>query len=596
MQSVESLSTSTWSEYPSLRFSEVSKEDFISIVLSTARMGSIPQDTQPAYDVLIIGAGLSGVCSLYHIRKRFPTWRVKVLEAGTDVGGVWYWNRYPGCQIDTESLSYCFSFDKELLQEWEWTESFAKQPETQRYIKRVTEKHEMEKDMKFNTRIKSAHWNDRDHTWTFFDEEGEEYVTRFFVSCLGFLSSPTLPKIPGIADFRGKAFHTSRWPGDIDISRDFAGKKIGIIGTGATGIQTISALSKDPSLGSLSVFQRTANWSAPLRNTTISAEEMMIAKGGYDAIFQRCATTPAGFLHEADPRKSLEVTPEARVEHWEKLYNSPGFGKWLGVFSDTYTDREANDMYSAFMADKIRQRVRDPLVAESLIPKNHGFGTRRVPLETGYFEAFNKDNVHLVDLQKTPISRVTNLGIETDDGQLHELDILIFATGFDAITGAFGAIDWHAKDGRPLIVSRGSERYESAIWPDHRPKTFLGLSAPAMPNMLMVLGPHQPFGNGTRSIEHASAFICDMLAYCHDKGYTYFEPTTGAVDLWTEHVFDCGKTGLMNEIDSWMTGVNKNVEGKTERTVARYAGSAINYRKWCADCKEKGYEGFVFLE
>ncbi|KAJ4377334.1 hypothetical protein N0V83_000159 [Neocucurbitaria cava] len=557
-------------------------------------MGSILQETQQPYDVLIIGAGLSGLCSLYHIRERFPTWRVKVLEAGTDVGGVWYWNRYPGCQIDTESLSYCFSFDKELLQEWEWTDTFAKQPETHRYIKRVAEKHNMEKDIIFNTRIKSAHWDDRSHTWTFVDEDGDEYLTRFFVSCLGFLSSPTLPKIPGIADFKGDSFHTSRWPADLDVGRDFAGKRIGVIGTGATGIQTITALSKAPSIKSLSVFQRTANWSAPLRNVPLSVEDMAKAKGEYDAIFQRCATTPTCFLHEADARKSLEVTPEERLEHWEKLYNSSGFGKWLGVFSDTYVDREANSMYSNFMAEKMRQRVRDPLVAESLIPKNHGFGTRRVPLESGYFETFNMDHVHLVDLQKTPIARVVSEGIETEDGKLHELDVLIFATGFDAITGAFSAIDWHAKDDRPLIASRGSERYSSAIWPDHRPKTYLGLSAPAMPNMLMVLGPHQPFGNATRSIEHASGVICDIFAYCKDNGYTYFEPTIEAVDSWTEHVFKCGSTGLVNEVDSWMTGINKNVEGKTERTVARYAGSAIEFRKRCERCKESGYEGFVF--
>lgn len=555
-------------------------------------MGSIPQDK--AYDALIIGAGLSGICTLYNIRQRFPTWRVKVLEAGTDVGGVWYWNRYPGCQIDTESLSYCFSFDKELLQEWEWTESFAKQPETQRYIKRVADKHDMKKDIIFNTRIKSAFWDEGNRSWKFMDEKGKEYVTRFFLSCVGFLQTPTLPKVPGIADFKGKSFHTSRWPADLDISRDFAGKRIGVIGTGATGIQTITALSKEPSIASLSVFQRTANWSAPLRNTTISTEDMEKAKEEYDTIFQRCASTPSGFLHEADARKSLQVPPEERIRLWETLYNSSGFGKWLGVFSDTYTDREANRIYSAFMAAKIRQRVHDPLVAESLTPKTHGFGTRRVPLESGYFEAFNKEHIHLVDLQKTPISRVVSQGIETSEGQLHELDVLIYATGFDAITGSFNAIDWHAKDGRALIASRGSDRYKSAIWPDHRPMTYLGLSAPAMPNMLMVLGPHQPFGNATRSIEHVSAVICDMLAFCEDKGYTYFEPTMEAVDSWTEHVFECGSTGLVNEIDSWMTGVNKNVEGKTERTVARYAGSAVDFRQRCKECKEKDFEGFIF--
>jgi cation diffusion facilitator CzcD-associated flavoprotein CzcO len=254
------------------------------------------------------------------------------------------------------------------------------------------------------------------------------------------------------------------------------------------------------------------------------------------------------------------VTEEERLALWEKLYNEPGFGKWLGVFSDTYTDRQANKMYSKFMAAKIRARVHDPDVAESLIPKNHGFGTRRVPLESGYFEAFNKSNVHLIDLQKTPIERITPTGIATSDGKEHGLDILIYATGFDAITGAFNAIDWHAKDDRPLIASSASEDGSRAIWPDHRPRTFLGLTVPAMPNMFMVLGPHQPFGNATRSIEHAVEAITDLLQYCHESNYSYVEPTEEAAEGWTEHVAECSEAlTLMNEVDSWMTGVNSNV-------------------------------------
>lgn len=505
-----------------------------------------------------------------------------------------FWNKYPGCRIDTESLSYCYSFDKELLQEFDWTESFAQQPETHKYIRRVAEKHDMYKDIQFNTRIQSATWNEEEHTWSFLDLNGVEYTTRFFVSCLGFLSAPTLPKVPGVQDFEGESFHTSRWPADLNIKRDLAEKRIGVIGTGATGIQTITAMSKQPSIASLHVFQRTANWASPLHNSAMSVDEMVKAKTGYDDLFDRCAETPTWFLHQADPRKSMELTQEERLLHWEKIYTEPGFSKWLGVFSDTYTDREANKLYSAFMAEKIRQRVHDPTVAEKLIPRDHGFGTRRVPLESGYFEAFNKSNVHLVDIKETPITKIQSNGVKTADGKLHELDILIFATGFDAITGAFNAIEWHAKDGRPLIASAGSKNYENAVWPDHRPKTFLGMTAPAMPNTFMVLGPHQPFGNATRSVEHAVSVICDMLEFCKDKDYTFMEPTMKAAEKWTEHVFDCGKTGLVNDVDSWMTGVNRNVEGKTERTVARYAGSAIEYRRRCAECKASGYEGFVF--
>ena len=300
------------------------------------------------------------------------------------------------------------------------------------------------------------------------------------------------------------------------------------------------------------------------------------------------------FLHQADPRKSSEVTDEERFALWERLYADPGFGKWLGAFSDTYTDRAANKLYSDYMANKIRGRVRDPVVAEELIPKNHGFGTRRVPLESGYFEAFNQSNVHLIDLQKTPIKRITASGVLTSDGKEHELDVLIFATGFDAITGAFNAIDWHAKDNRPLIADSNTEKGERAIWVDHRPRTFLGITAPAMPNMFMVLGPHQPFGNATRSIEHAVQVISGLLQYCKDNDYSYVEPTHEAVEEWTRHVIECSKGALSNEVDSWMTGVNKNVKGKTVRSVARYSGSAIDFRKRCEDCKQAGWKGLVF--
>ncbi|KAM0429796.1 hypothetical protein ACHAPT_006402 [Fusarium lateritium] len=557
-------------------------------------MGSLPQTTQ-TFDVLIIGAGLSGLCSLYHVRKQFPDWRVKVIDAAPDVGGTWYWNSYPGCRFDSESLSYCFSFDKELLDEWHWKEAFSAQPDTHKYVAHFAEKHNLYKDIQSNTTIKEASWSDQDKTWTFLDEDGNRYVTTFFISCMGFLSAPTLPAIGGIEDFQGKLFHTSRWPKDLDISHDFAGKRVGVIGTGATGIQIITELSKQPSVESVSVFQRTANWSAPLRNSPISLEQMNMLKKDYDGVFKICAESSSGFMHQADPRKSSEVTDEERLALWEKLYNAPGFGKWLGVFSDTYTDRHANGLYSQFMADKIRQRVNDPAVAESLIPKNHGFGTRRVPMESGYFEAFNKPNVHLVDLQKTPIDRVTPTGILTTDGQEHKLDILICATGFNAITGAFSAIEWHGKNNRPLIATSDSPKGDQAIWVDHRPSTFLGMTVPSMPNMFMVLGPHQPFGNATRSIEHAVKVISNLLQYCKDNNYSYAEPTQEAVDEWTDHVVECSKSQtLMNEIDSWMTGVNKNVKGKTVRNVARYSGSAIEFRRRCDEVRKLGYKGFSF--
>jgi cation diffusion facilitator CzcD-associated flavoprotein CzcO len=550
-------------------------------------MGSI--DIQEL-DIVIVGAGLSGLCSLHHIRKQFPSWRIRILEAGPSLGGTWLFNRYPGARVDTESLSYAFSFDKELLDEWNWTDEFATQEDTLRYIERFAEKHELRSDIQFNTRVKFARWDDRDHSWMLADTNGFQYKTRFFISCIGFLSSPVLPKISGIEDFLGQAYHTSRWPKDFEMSRDFADKRIGVIGTGATGIQTITAVSKEPGIRSLSVFQRTANWSAPLRNKEISPEQMAKYKKEYDGIFLKCSEAPSGFLHKADPRKSSEVSDEERVALWEKLYSEPGFGKWIGTFRDTYTDREANGLYSDFMAAKIRARVHDPATAERLVPKNHGFGTRRVPLESGYFEVYNQPNVHLVDLQETPIQRVTPNGIITSDGKEHELDVLILATGFNAITGAFSEIDWHAKKDRPLIARKSSEQQSKrAIWADHRPSTFLGLLVPDLPNTFVVLGPHQPFGNAPRSIEFAVQVVCELLQFCADNHYTSVEPKQDAVDKWTEHVVDCSKGQLANEVDSWMTGVNTNVEGKAVRHVARYTGSYQQYRQKCRDCTSSGW-------
>lgn len=556
----------------------------------------MPHDTQAhsAYDVLILGAGLSGICSLHYIRERFPSWSVKAIEAGESVGGTWYWNRYPGARFDTESVTYQFSFDKDILDQWHWKEAYSPQTEILKYLEYVAEQKDLNKDIKFNTRIKSAHWQAGERIWRFVDEEGNQYKTRFFISCLGILSAPTLPAIPGIDAFEGEAFHSSQWPRCFEMSRDFADKRIGVIGTGATGIQIITALSKEPSIKSLHVFQRTANWCAPLRNTKVTVEQMAVIRASYAEMFELCAATPMSLIHQADPRKSSEVTDEERLALWEKVYAEPGFGKWLGAFSDTYSDRQANELYSAFMAKKIRDRVHDPKIADSLVPKNHGFGTRRVPLDSGYFEAYNKPNVHLVDLQKTPIDLITAKGVKTSDGKEHELDVLIFATGFDAITGAFSAIDWHAKDDRPLLGNGNTPEGQKAIWQDHRPHTYLGLTAPAMPNMFMVLDPHQPIGNATRSIEHAVEVITELLAYCKDNDYTFVEPSQEAVDEWTDHVVECGNGLLMNKVDSWMTGVNKKVKGKTQRHVARYLGSAVAFRKRCEDCRLAGWKGLNF--
>ena len=524
------------------------------------------------YDAIIIGAGMSGMYQLYRLRELGMT--VKVLEAGTGVGGTWYWNRYPGARFDSESYSYQFSFSKDLLAEWDWKEHFAPQPETLNYLNHVADKFDLRKDIQFRSRVKSAHYQEATRTWDVMLEDGSRFTSRFLITAVGPLSAPTMPKIPGVDSFKGQSCHTANWPHE-PVS--FEGKRVAVIGTGATGVQTIQEVAKTAK--HLTVFQRTPNWCAPLLNAKIDKDEMAKIRAGYQDMFQRCQETFGCFLHTADPRGTFEVTPEERLAFWEKLYASPGFGIWIGNFKDILTDRKANDEISAFVANKIRQRVKDQKVAEKLIPKNHGFGTRRVPMETKYYEAYNQDNVELVDITETPIERITETGIKTSDTE-RDFDIIIYATGFDAITGSFDRIDIRGVNGERL-----KDRWK------HGPETFLGVMVDGFPNMLMIIGPHMALGNIPRSIEHNVEWVTNLLHHAQEKKITRIEPAAEEVQAWTDHVKSLGDGVLTFEVNSWMTGVNTNVEGKQVRIVNRYAGSAPAYRARCDEVAAKGYQG-----
>ncbi len=520
-------------------------------------------DTQSLdYDAIIIGAGMSGMYQLYRLRELGL--RVLVLEAGTGVGGTWYWNRYPGARFDSESYSYAFSFSKELLDEWDWGEHFSGQPETLRYLNHVADKFDLRKDMQFRSRVASAHFQEAARGWDITLEDGRHYTSRLMITAVGPLSAPTMPNIPGVDSFKGESCHTARWPHD-PVS--FEGKRIAVIGTGATGVQTIQEVAKTAK--SLTVFQRTPNWCAPLLNSKISKEEMQQIRAGYPAMFQRCLETYSCFLHTPDTHGTFEVSPEERAAFWEKLYASPGFGIWLGNFKDILTDRAANAELSAFVANKIRQRVKNQAVAEKLIPKNHGFGTRRVPMETKYYEVYNQDNVQLVDISETPIERITETGIKTSAAAF-DFDMIIYATGFDAITGSFDRIDIRGTDGQKL-----KDRWKFG------PETYLGVMVDGFPNMMMVIGPHMALGNIPRSIEHNVDWVTDLVRYLRDNNVTRVEATAGEVQTWTDHVKSLGEGLLLNEVNSWMTGVNTNVEGKQVRIVNRYSGSAPDYRAKC---------------
>jgi cation diffusion facilitator CzcD-associated flavoprotein CzcO len=523
------------------------------------------------FDAIIVGAGLSGMYQLYRLRELGL--RVRVFETGTEVGGTWYWNRYPGARFDSESYSYGYSFSKELLAEWEWSEHFAGQPENLRYCQYVADKFDLRRDIQFESRVKAAAYDDTARNWTITLQDGSRFSTRFLITAIGPLSTPTLPRIEGIDSFKGKSFHTYHWPHE---KVDFAGKRVAVIGTGATGVQTIQTIAAE--VGHLTVFQRTPNWCAPLHNGKIDAETQAKIKAGYSEIFARCRETFACFLHTPDPRGAFEVTEGEREAFYEKLYSERGFGIWQGNFRDILIDRAANATISDFVARKIRSRVKDQRVAEKLIPKNHGFGTRRLPLETFYYEVYNRDNVELVDIKETPIERITPEGIKTSEREF-EFDIIIFATGFDAITGAFDGIDLRGLDGVKL-----KDKWKSG------PETYLGLMVHQFPNMMMLMGPHTALGNIPRSIEYSVDWVTGLVRFARDKGLTQLEATPQGVAAWTDHVKALGVGLLSNEVDSWMTGINRNVEGKTTRIIARYSGSAPAYRARCDEVAAKGYD------
>jgi cation diffusion facilitator CzcD-associated flavoprotein CzcO len=527
--------------------------------------------TSVDFDAIIIGAGMSGLYQLY--RARELGLKVRVFETGTNVGGTWYWNRYPGARFDSESYSYAYSFSGELLQEWDWSEHFAGQPETLRYLNHVADKFDLRRDIQFQSRVTAATYDEDTRTWTVTLEDGSHFRTRFLITAVGPLSTPTLPRIEGRDSFKGRSFHTARWPKE---KVDLAGKRVAVIGTGATGVQTIQTIASE--VGHLTVFQRTPNWCAPLHNGKIDAETQKKIKAGYPEIFARCQETFACFIHTPDPRGAFEVSDAEREAFYEKLYGERGFGIWQGNFKDILTDRAANKTISDFVARKIRERVKDQTIAEKLIPRNHGFGTRRLPLETFYYEVYNRDNVELVDISETPIERITPDGIRTSEKN-YTFDIIIFATGFDAITGAFDKIELRGAGGALL-----KDKWK------HGPETYLGLMVEGFPNMMMLMGPHTALGNIPRSIEYSVDWVTGLIRFARARGLTRLEATSTGVELWTDHVKALGAGLLSNEVDSWMTGINRNVEGKTTRIVARYSGSAPDYRAKCDEVAARGYD------
>lgn len=535
--------------------------------------GQVQDDVD--HDHLIIGGGVCGIYQLQRLVARGAD--VVLLEGHEDLGGTWFKNRYPGCRFDSESFTYGYSFSPELLQEWNWSERFATQPETLRYLQHVADRFDLRRHMRFGSRVQRAVFDEASSRWRVELADGRTYTARFLLTALGLLSAPVLPRIPGRDTFEGLSMHTYEWP---DPTPDLRGKRVGVIGTGSTGVQIISEIGGVAE--ELYVFQLKPNWCAPLNNSPIGLDEMVSIKASYDTIFAKCAETPGGFIHGPDRRPFDEVPVEERLAFWEKLYAEPGFGIWLGNFRDILMDEAANAEFSAFVAGKIRQRVADSATAEKLIPRDHGFGVHRVPLETNYYETYNLDSVHLVDLEEKPITEVDATGIRTAQ-QHYDLDVIVYATGFDAITGSYDRIEFVGEGGRTL----------RAAW-DPGPRTYLGVQVSGFPNLFMLGGPHSASvaTNYPRAIETSVEWVSDLLQHAEDTGRTRIEVEPDAEAEWTEHIRELYQRQLLRNARSWFTGYNPNIDGHDRTRYLIYTGGAPRYRNHLARVAADGYPGF----
>src|SRR3954451_6052567 len=530
-------------------------------------------------DVVVVGAGMSGLYALKVLRERGL--RVLVLEKGAGVGGTWFWNRYPGARCDIPSLEYSFGFDPELEQEWVWTEQFASQPEIERYLNHLADRYDLRRDIRLDTGVAAMTFDEDSDTWVFDTDTGQQFRARFAVMATGGLSAPNRPSWPGIEEFAGTIVQTSLWP---EAGVELEGKRIGIVGTGSSGVQAIPELAKVAE--HLTVFQRTAAFTWPSRNQPLSDEQQAAIKARYRelreeqyASFSATAGTTGAviFTFATDDKKILESTPEERAAALEEH----GFSA-CRVWSDTATDLDANEMAVELFREMVRRTVKDPDLADSLSPQVYPLGCKRPELDAGFFETFNRDNVTLVDLRKDPIVEVTPTGVRTEH-RFVELDVLVLATGFDAMTGALTRIDVRGRGGRCLRDD----------WADG-PRTYLGIGTAGYPNLFICVGPGSPGVLATYppQIELQVGWIADFVGHLVDHGYTRAEAAPDAQDEWSAHVNEVARGTMFTaaSCNSWYNGAN--IEGKP-RVFLPYVGGLPQYMARCADVAEHGYEGFV---
>ncbi|MSP97008.1 MAG: NAD(P)/FAD-dependent oxidoreductase [Betaproteobacteria bacterium] len=525
-------------------------------------------------DAIVIGGGLGGLYTLHRLRSMGLA--VRVFEAGSGVGGTWFWNRYPGCRCDVESMEYSYSFSNELQQEWKWPERYGTQPEILRYVNHVAERFDLMRDVQLNTRVRSAVFGAEANRWTVTTDRGEVVSAPYCVMATGNLSTPRMPDTPGMDRFKGKFYHTGLWPQE---GVDFSGLRVAVIGTGSSGVQSIPHIAAQAK--HLHVFQRTANFSLPARNAPLDPDKESRHKAEYSARRRAAWDTPFGIGGYPPPAGSaLALSSEERQRIYEAKWQEGGSISFLYSFTDLLTSKEANDTAAEFVRQKIRAIVRDPQTADLLAPKDHPIGTKRLCLDTNYYETFNRENVTLVNARRTPVEEITATGLKTSEAE-YALDAIVFATGFDAMTGALMEIE---------IRNGGGESLKDA-W-SSGPRTYLGVMAAGFSNLFLITGPQSP-GVKTQmilSIEQHADWIADCLAHLRSRGLNRIEADTVAQDAWVEHVNEVANATLYPLANSWYMGAN--IPGKP-RIFMPYVGGVPAYTRKVNEVVRKGYEGFA---
>jgi len=525
-------------------------------------------------DAVVVGAGFAGLYMLYRLRGLGLS--AQAFEAGNGIGGTWYWNRYPGARCDVESMDYSYSFSDELQQEWRWTERYSSQPEILKYINHVADRFDLRRDIQLATRVTEAVFDEAAARWTVRTDRGDALSARFCIMATGCLSTPQLPPpFPGIETFAGNWYHTGRWPHE---GVDFAGQRVGVIGTGSSAIQSIPLIAQQAD--HVFVFQRTPNFSIPAHNAPLDPAHEERVKSEYPEFRRRARQSRIGFVVPSNDCSALAVTAEERQREYEARWQRGGLG-FPAAFTDLITDEKANETAAEFFRDKIRAVVRDPKVAEILAPRSYPIGTKRMCADTNYYETFNRPDVTLIDLRRSPIDTITPHGLRTSEAE-YALDSLVFAIGFDAMTGALSNID---------IRGRRGERLRRK-WADG-PRTYLGIAVAGFPNLFTITGPGSPsvLSNMIVSIEQHVDWIADCLTYLREHGGRAIEATGEAEDSWVAHVNEIGNATLYPRANSWYMGAN--IPGKP-RIFMPYIGGVGVYRQKCDEVAANGYQGFKF--